>query len=95
MGKVIGTDFGTTKSCLAVLEGTPRVISNAEGTRTTPSIVAFTDEGLLVGEPARRQAVANVGRTVFAIKRLIGASLRRSCLFRTKNHSCLIASIVR
>jgi molecular chaperone DnaK len=72
IGKVIGIDFGTTKSCLAVLEGTPRVISNAEGTRNTPSVVAFNDEGLLVGEPARRQAVANVGRTVFAIKRLLG-----------------------
>ncbi|PVE25854.1 molecular chaperone DnaK [Microvirga sp. KLBC 81] len=74
MGKVIGIDLGTTNSCVAVMEGTtPKVIENAEGTRTTPSIVAFTDEGeRLVGQPAKRQAVTNPSRTFFAIKRLIG-----------------------
>ncbi|MFN3687362.1 molecular chaperone DnaK [Salinarimonas sp.] len=74
MGKVIGIDLGTTNSCVAVMEGTtPRVIENAEGARTTPSIVAFTDEGeRLVGQPAKRQAVTNPERTFFAIKRLIG-----------------------
>ena len=74
MGKVIGIDLGTTKSCVAVMEGTqPRVIENAEGARTTPSIVAFTDDGeRLVGQPAKRQAVTNPERTFFAIKRLIG-----------------------
>jgi molecular chaperone DnaK len=74
MGKVIGIDLGTTNSCVAVMEGTtPKVIENAEGARTTPSIVAFTDEGeRLVGQPAKRQAVTNPSRTFFAIKRLIG-----------------------
>jgi len=74
MGKVIGIDLGTTNSCVAVMEGTqPKVIENAEGMRTTPSIVAFTDEGeRLVGQPAKRQAVTNPERTFFAIKRLIG-----------------------
>jgi len=74
MGKVIGIDLGTTNSCVAVMEGTtPKVIENSEGARTTPSIVAFTDEGeRLVGQPAKRQAVTNPERTFFAIKRLIG-----------------------
>ncbi|WP_457089432.1 molecular chaperone DnaK [Microvirga sp. P5_D2] len=74
MGKVIGIDLGTTNSCVAVMEGsTPKVIENSEGTRTTPSIVAFTDDGeRLVGQPAKRQAVTNPSRTFFAIKRLIG-----------------------
>jgi molecular chaperone DnaK len=74
MGKVIGIDLGTTNSCVAVMEGsTPKVIENAEGARTTPSIVAFTDEGeRLVGQPAKRQGVTNPERTFFAIKRLIG-----------------------
>ncbi|MBD2745334.1 molecular chaperone DnaK [Microvirga sp. BT688] len=74
MGKVIGIDLGTTNSCVAVMEGsTPKVIENAEGARTTPSIVAFTDEGeRLVGQPAKRQGVTNPSRTFFAIKRLIG-----------------------
>src|SRR3982751_5726763 len=74
MGKVIGIDLGTTNSCVAVMEGTqPKVIENAEGARTTPSIVAFTDEGeRLVGQPPKRQAVTNPERTFFAIKRLIG-----------------------
>lgn len=74
MGKVIGIDLGTTNSCVAVMEGkTPRVIENAEGARTTPSIVAFTDDGeRLVGQPAKRQAVTNPENTIFAVKRLIG-----------------------
>ncbi|GGE29694.1 chaperone protein DnaK [Agaricicola taiwanensis] len=74
MSKVIGIDLGTTNSCVAVMEGTtPKVIENAEGARTTPSIVAFTDEGeRLVGAPAKRQGVTNPERTFFAIKRLIG-----------------------
>src|SRR3982751_3153453 len=74
MAKVIGIDLGTTNSCVAVMEGaTPKVIENAEGARTTPSIVAFTDDGeRLVGQPAKRQAVTNPEKTIFAIKRLIG-----------------------
>lgn len=75
MSKIIGIDLGTTNSCVAVMEGDkPRVIENAESTRTTPSVVAFTDEGKnrLVGQPARRQAVTNPENTFFAIKRLIG-----------------------
>src|SRR5437660_1000118 len=74
MGKVIGIDLGTTNSCVAVMEGTqPKVIENAEGARTTPSIVAFTDDGeRLVGQPAKRQAVTNPERTIFEVKRLIG-----------------------
>ena len=74
MGKVIGIDLGTTNSCVAVMEGkTPKVIENAEGMRTTPSIVAFTDDGeRLVGQPAKRQAVTNPEKTIFAVKRLIG-----------------------
>src|SRR6202161_865917 len=74
MAKVIGIDLGTTNSCVAIMEGTtPKVIENAEGARTTPSIVAFTDDGeRLVGQPAKRQGVTNPERTFFAIKRLIG-----------------------
>ncbi|MDZ4062939.1 MAG: molecular chaperone DnaK, partial [Brevundimonas sp.] len=71
--KVIGIDLGTTNSCVAVMEGTtPKVIINSEGANTTPSIVAFTDEERLVGQPAKRQAVTNPERTIFAVKRLIG-----------------------
>ncbi|QDF67874.1 molecular chaperone DnaK [Shewanella sp. SNU WT4] len=73
MGKIIGIDLGTTNSCVAVLEGgKARVIENAEGERTTSSIIAFTDEETLVGSPAKRQAVTNPANTFFAIKRLIG-----------------------
>ena len=74
MAKVIGIDLGTTNSCVAIMEGkNPKVIENAEGARTTPSIVAFTDSGeRLVGQPAKRQAVTNPEATLFAIKRLIG-----------------------
>jgi molecular chaperone DnaK len=74
MGKVIGIDLGTTNSCVAVMEGgNPKVIENAEGARTTPSIVAFAKDGeRLIGQPAKRQAVTNPDNTVFAVKRLIG-----------------------
>ncbi|CAG9297524.1 molecular chaperone DnaK [Celerinatantimonas diazotrophica] len=74
MGKIIGIDLGTTNSCVAILDGDrPKVIENAEGDRTTPSIIAFTDDGeTLVGQPAKRQAVTNPQNTLFAIKRLIG-----------------------
>jgi molecular chaperone DnaK len=74
MGKIIGIDLGTTNSCVAVLEGDkPKVIENSEGARTTPSVVAYTDEGeILVGQSAKRQAVTNPHNTVYAVKRLIG-----------------------
>ena len=74
MGKIIGIDLGTTNSCVSVLEGgKPRVIENAEGGRTTPSIVAYTDDNeILVGQSAKRQAVTNPTNTLFAVKRLIG-----------------------
>ncbi|WP_404343238.1 molecular chaperone DnaK [Pseudoalteromonas mariniglutinosa] len=74
MGRIIGIDLGTTNSCVAVLDGDKaRVIENAEGDRTTPSIIAYTQDGeTLVGQPAKRQAVTNPGNTLFAIKRLIG-----------------------
>ncbi|SEI04427.1 molecular chaperone DnaK [Paracoccus alkenifer] len=73
MAKVIGIDLGTTNSCVAIMDGSqPRVIENAEGARTTPSIVAFTESERLVGQPAKRQAVTNPENTIFAVKRLIG-----------------------
>jgi molecular chaperone DnaK len=74
MSKIIGIDLGTTNSCVAIMDGkTPKVIENAEGARTTPSVVAFMDDGeKLVGQPAKRQAVTNPTNTLFAIKRLIG-----------------------
>jgi len=74
MGRIIGIDLGTTNSCVAVMEGgTPKVIENSEGDRTTPSIIAFTDDGeVLVGQSAKRQAVTNPSNTLFAVKRLIG-----------------------
>ncbi|MEG1215000.1 MAG: Hsp70 family protein, partial [Leclercia sp.] len=74
MGKIIGIDLGTTNSCVAVMDGTTaRVLENAEGDRTTPSIIAYTQDGeILVGQPAKRQAVTNPQNTLFAIKRLIG-----------------------
>lgn len=78
MGKIIGIDLGTTNSCVAVLDGgEPKVIENAEGDRTTPSIIAYTNEGeTLVGQPAKRQAVTNPKNTLFAIKRLIGRQFK-------------------
>ena len=72
MSRIIGIDLGTTNSCVALMEGSQaKVIENAEGVRTTPSVVAFGDEQL-VGEPAKRQAVSNPTNTIFAAKRLIG-----------------------
>src|SRR5688572_22394264 len=74
MAKTIGIDLGTTNSCVAVMEGgKPKVIENSEGARTTPSVVAYADDGeILVGAPAKRQAVTNAKNTVYAVKRLIG-----------------------
>ncbi|WP_075522297.1 molecular chaperone DnaK [Candidatus Pelagibacter communis] len=74
MSKIIGIDLGTTNSCVAIMEGSqPKVLENAEGTRTTPSVVAFTDDKeKLIGQPAKRQAVTNPENTIFAVKRLIG-----------------------
>ena len=74
MGKIIGIDLGTTNSCVAILEnGSAKVIENAEGARTTPSIVAYTNDGeTLVGQSAKRQAVTNPQNTLYAVKRLIG-----------------------
>ncbi|WP_415300027.1 molecular chaperone DnaK [Candidatus Pelagibacter sp. Uisw_134_02] len=74
MSKIIGIDLGTTNSCVSIMEGSqPKVLENAEGARTTPSVVAFTDDGeKLVGQPAKRQAVTNPENTIFAVKRLIG-----------------------
>ena len=73
MSKVIGIDLGTTNSCVALMEGSDaKVIENTEGGRTTPSMVAFSDNERLVGQPAKRQAVTNPENTLFAIKRLVG-----------------------
>ena len=82
MSKIIGIDLGTTNSCVAVMEGgQPTVITNAEGSRTTPSIVAFTKDGeRLVGEPAKRQAVTNADRTISSIKRDMGTDHRSRSL---------------
>ena len=76
MGKIIGIDLGTTNSCVSVMEGNePIVITNAEGKRTTPSIVAFIDGGeRKVGDPAKRQAITNPKKTIFSIKRFMGES---------------------
>ena len=74
MAKIIGIDLGTTNSCIAVMEsGNPKVVENSEGTRTTPSIVAYTEDNeILVGASAKRQAITNPKNTLFAVKRLIG-----------------------
>ena len=78
MGKIIGIDLGTTNSCVAVVEGgRPTVIPNAEGQRTTPSVVAFAKSGeRLVGDPAKRQAVTNAPRTIASVKRKMGSDER-------------------
>ena len=77
MGKIIGIDLGTTNSCVAVLEGKePRIIENSEGDRTTPSIVGYSDDEVLVGQSAKRQAVTNPEHTLFAVKRLIGRQFK-------------------
>ncbi len=87
MGKVIGIDLGTTNSCVAIMDGSqPRVIENAEGARTTPSIVAFSDSEKLVGQPAKRQAVTNPTNTVFGVKRLIGRRVDDSNLEKDKKN---------
>jgi molecular chaperone DnaK len=80
MSKIIGIDLGTTNSCVSIMEGSqPKVLENAEGARTTPSVVAFTDDGeKLVGQPAKRQAVTNPENTIFAVKRLIGRNFEDS-----------------
>ena len=80
MSKVIGIDLGTTNSCVAVIEnGEPVVIANTEGSRTTPSVVAFTKNGeRLVGTVAKRQAVTNPQNTVFSIKRFMGGAIQKS-----------------
>ncbi len=86
MAKVIGIDLGTTNSCVAIMDGSQaRVIENSEGARTTPSIVAFTDNERLVGQPAKRQAVTNPSNTVFAVKRLIGRRLSDAEVEKDKN----------
>ncbi len=87
MSKVIGIDLGTTNSCVAIMDGSqPRVIENSEGARTTPSIVAFTDEERLVGQPAKRQAVTNPDNTIFGVKRLIGRRFDDSDLAKDKKN---------
>ncbi|MBS3850404.1 molecular chaperone DnaK [Devosia sp. J2-20] len=87
MAKVIGIDLGTTNSCVAVMDGTnPKVIENAEGARTTPSMVAFSKDGeRLVGQPAKRQAVTNPENTLFAVKRLIGRRFDDAVVAKDKN----------
>ncbi|MFT5065071.1 MAG: molecular chaperone DnaK [Yoonia sp.] len=87
MAKVIGIDLGTTNSCIAIMDGSkPRVVENAEGARTTPSIVAFTDDERLVGQPAKRQAVTNPENTIFAVKRLIGRRFDDKFLAKEKKN---------
>jgi len=87
MGKVIGIDLGTTNSCVSIMEGgEPKVIANAEGSRTTPSIVAFTDKGeRLVGQLAKRQSITNPKKTLYSIKRLIGRKYEAAEVFKMKN----------
>jgi len=86
MGKVIGIDLGTTNSCVSIMEGgEPKVIQNAEGTRTTPSMVAFNDDGeRLIGQVAKRQAVTNPQRTIYSIKRLMGQDIKSAEVKHTK-----------
>ncbi len=91
MSKIIGIDLGTTNSCVAIMDGkTPKVIENAEGARTTPSVVAFLDDGeRLVGQPAKRQAVTNPTNTLFAIKRLIGRNFDDPVVEKDTAHGAL------
>ncbi len=87
MSKVIGIDLGTTNSCVAIMDGSqPKVIENSEGARTTPSIVAFTDDERLVGQPAKRQAVTNPSNTIFGVKRLIGRRFDDAHLSKDKKN---------
>ena len=87
MGKIIGIDLGTTNSCVAIMDGTQvKVLENSEGDRTTPSIIAYTQDGeILVGQPAKRQAVTNPKNTLFAIKRLIGRRFKDEEVQRDTN----------
>ncbi|PIB26601.1 molecular chaperone DnaK [Amylibacter kogurei] len=87
MAKVIGIDLGTTNSCVAIMDGSqPKVVENAEGARTTPSIVGFTDDERLVGQAAKRQAVTNPENTLFAVKRLIGRSVNDPSVKKDLKH---------
>ena len=94
MAKVIGIDLGTTNSCVAVMEGgKPRVLENAEGVNTTPSIVAFSEDGERhIGLPAKRQAVTNPTGTLFAIKRLIGRRFEDPMVERSEEHTSELQS---
>lgn len=87
MGKIIGIDLGTTNSCVSVMDGNKaKVIENSEGDRTTPSIVAYTENNeILVGQPAKRQAITNPKNTFFAIKRLIGRKYKDAEVQRDVN----------
>jgi len=81
MSKVIGIDLGTTNSCLAIVDSKdPRIVENAEGGRTTPSIVAYTDDDILVGNSAKRQSVTNPENTIYAVKRLIGRKFKEDAV---------------
>ena len=91
MAKIIGIDLGTTNSCVAVLEGgQPKIIENSEGARTTPSIIAYTDDDeVLVGQSAKRQAVTNPSNTLFAIKRLIGRKFQDDVVQKASSLSAI------
>ena len=87
MAKIIGIDLGTTNSCVAIMDGAqPRIIENSEGARTTPSIVAFTENERLVGQAAKRQAVTNASNTIFAVKRLIGRRYDDPMIVKDQKH---------
>ena len=94
MGKIIGIDLGTTNSCVAVMEaGDAKVITNPDGGRTTPSIVAVSESGeRLVGQIAKRQAITNPENTVFGVKRLIGRKFDSAEVFKKISRSCLTKS---
>ena len=89
MGRIIGIDLGTTNSCVAVMDGGEvKVLENAEGGRTTPSIIAYTEDGdVLVGAQAKRQAVTNPANTLFAVKRLIGRRFKDAEVMKAKENS--------
>ena len=87
MAKVIGIDLGTTNSCVAIMDGSqPKIVENAEGARTTPSLVAFKNDERLVGQAAKRQAVTNPENTLFAVKRLIGRSINDPLIKKEMKH---------
>ena len=90
MAKIIGIDLGTTNSCVSIMEGdSAKVIENAEGERTTPSVVAYTDSETLVGSSAKRQSVTNPENTLYAIKRLIGRKFSDEVVTRIKKYLLL------